>query len=293
MRPLVIYHGSCADGFTAAWIAHSRLGNDADYIAANYGESPPDVTGREVYILDFSYKRPVLEEMSRNAKSILVLDHHKTAEADLRAIGADPISGFLAGGNTLLCIFDMEKSGGHLAWDHFKYGYRIPWIVRYTEDRDLWLWKLPKSKEISAALASYPRTFEQWDHFYFHVADDELMYSPTGPGTLPVGPLNDLAKEGAGILRYQQQQVESAVQNAREIELDGHKVLSLNSTTLISEIAGKLAEGRPFGATWFERPDGTRVWSLRSREGGIDVSEVAKKRGGGGHRNAAGFEVKP
>lgn len=34
-----------------------------------------------------------------------------------------------------------------------------------------------------------------------------------------------------------------------------------------------------------------RVYSLRSREGGINVAEIAKAHGGGGHKNAAGFRA--
>ena len=39
------------------------------------------------------------------------------------------------------------------------------------------------------------------------------------------------------------------------------------------------------------RSDGLKIWSLRSDRnlGDFDVSAVAKLRGGGGHRNAAGF----
>ena len=58
-QPLVIYHANCPDGFTAAWIARKAFGPDCEFIPAHYGDSPPDCTGRSVYILDFSYKRPV------------------------------------------------------------------------------------------------------------------------------------------------------------------------------------------------------------------------------------------
>ena len=258
MRPLVIYHGSCPDGFCAAWVAHRSLGDDADYQPANYGESPPDVSGRDVFILDFSYKRPVMLEVIDKAKSVVVLDHHKTAKAELDGLAC--------------ATFDMEKSGGRLSWEHFFPVKPAPWLVDYTEDRDLWRWNLPSSKEMSAALASLPWTFDEWDRL-------NALHNP-----------EELVAAGAAILRYQSQQVESQVKNAAEIELAGHKVLAVNATHLTSEIAGKLAEGRPFGACFFIRGDGRKVWSLRSREGGIDVSEVAKAKGGGGHRNAAGFD---
>ena len=69
-----------------------------------------------------------------------------------------------------------------------------------------------------------------------------------------------------------------------------HNTPPVNATVLFSDIAGELAKDRPFGACYFDRGDGKRQWSLRSRDGGIDVAEVAKANGGGGHRNAAGFE---
>ncbi len=83
--------------------------------------------------------------------------------------------------------------------------------------------------------------------------------------------------------------VEEQIKHASEIELDGYKVLAVNATHLTSEIAGKLAESRAFGACFFIRSDGLRVWSLRSTDNGVDVSEIARRHGGGGHRNAAGW----
>lgn len=268
-RSLVLYHADCPDGFCAAWVAHRKLGDKADYLPVKYGQDPPDVAGRNAYVLDFSYKRPVMEGMRRKAVTLTVLDHHKTAQAELAGFGKTG-----PGEETnVLCVFDMDKSGGRLAWEFFFAGREAPWLVDYTEDRDLWRWRLAASREVSAALASLPRTFAEWDRL------NEMTT-----------PVDTLAREGGAILRYQSQQVESQCRNAVEIEMDGHRVLAVNATMLISEIAGKLAEGRPFGASYFIRGDGKKVWSLRSRDGGIDVSEVAKKRGGGGHRNAAGFE---
>ena len=35
-RPLVIYHGNCADGFSAAWCFWRKYGTGADYVAGVY-----------------------------------------------------------------------------------------------------------------------------------------------------------------------------------------------------------------------------------------------------------------
>jgi hypothetical protein len=105
-RPLVIYHNPCLDGFTAAWACWLKY-PDAEFVPSVHGQAPPDCTGRKVYLLDFSYKRPVLETMSLVAEKIIILDHHKTAQADLHDFGF---------GSNISSVFDMEKSGARLAW---------------------------------------------------------------------------------------------------------------------------------------------------------------------------------
>lgn len=249
------------------------------------------MTEREVYILDFSYKRPVMRAILSAAQKVVVLDHHKTAEQEL----ADIVDEFIQrpdlihnpGGSELPVVsFNMDKSGGRLTWDYFfgnehrkKYSNADelrPWLVDYTEDRDLWRWKLDQSRAINAGLRSYPLDFQEWDAI--HEDPDSRTR---------------LANEGVAILRREKQIIDDHVQNASEIEMDGHKVLTVNATVLFSEIAGELAKDRPFGAAYFIRSDGKKQWSLRSRDGGVDVSEIAKRHGGGGHAHAAGFEESP
>lgn len=267
-KTLVLYHANCPDGFCAAWAAHNSLKDNAEYLPVQYGTEPPDTSGRDVVIVDFSYKRPVMASIIESCNSLVVLDHHKTAEKELAGLGD--------GNDKCRIWYDMDRSGARMAWDYFCPDRPVPWVVDYVEDRDLWRWKLGHSREISAAIASRPLAFE-WFYEYAGIHRDTEEF-------------RRLVDEGAAILRYQETVIESAVKNASEIELAGHKVLTVNTTVLFSEVAGRLAEGRPFGATYFIRSDGKRQWSLRSRDGGVDVSEIAKMFGGGGHRNAAGFE---
>jgi len=274
---VVLYHDSCADGFTAAWVANRYLGDRADYIPVQYGQEPPDVSGKMVYILDFSYKRPAMEKIIESAGGIVVLDHHKTAKTELDGLIVEDIGRIIR--------FDMSKSGARLACEYFFPNEPSSWLVDFTEDRDLWLWKLRDSRAVNAALASYPWTFKLWDDFH-----DMSVFAKNDPNHVGRPPiLERLADEGSAIIRYQDQIVDSVCCNAVEINLGGYKVLSVNATCLISEICGKIAIDRPFGASYFIGSDGRKVWSLRSRDGGIDVSEIAKRFGGGGHAAAAGF----
>jgi len=298
--PVVIYHANCWDGFCAAWLLWKCF-PDATFHAAHYGTEPPpeaeDKT-RRLFVVDFSYDRSTmfrLGAMRHRDFVMTVLDHHKTAEKSLGGLSEEMLTNNVGDCEV---VFDMNKSGARLTWEwgcreqpmpmgsaaFFGYGRdgracgpgNSPWLVDYTEARDLWRWELDWSREINAYIRSFPLDFGQWNEF---------------AGIIPGSPKWDSCIDsGSSILRREQQIVDDHVRHAREIEMDGHKILAVNATVLFSEIAGTLAGGRSFGAAYFDRGDGKRQWSLRSRDDGVDVSEIAKMHGGGGHRNAAGFE---
>lgn len=268
-KPLVIYHGGgCPDGFASAWCAWRHFHDTAEYLPANYGEPPPDVTGRLVFMLDFSYKRPVILEMAGKAERIEIVDHHKTAEAELKDIELEAPN--------VSCLFDMKHSGAFLSWERFFAPEQVPWFIMYVEDRDLWSWKLPHSEEINTAMSCRPQDFETMDQ----------LYNMTRGSYDSTGFRHELANAGSYILSYKKSLVERICRNA--IEVDG--IPTVNTSTLISEVAGELAKGKPYAAAWFIRADGKKQYSLRSDENGVDVSEIARQRGGGGHAHAAGYE---
>jgi oligoribonuclease NrnB/cAMP/cGMP phosphodiesterase (DHH superfamily) len=265
MNPFVIFHKNCADGFGAACVAEQYFrGQKLDtpfFYAAQYGDSAPDVTGFDVFILDFSYPRDVLLKLKEQAKSIVVIDHHQTAQAALKGLD--------------FCIFDMSKSGAMLTQEYFYPSQEWPLLLEYLQDRDLWLWQMPDSQAVSAAIRSYPFDFDVWAKWM--QADNSVRALKT---------------EGAAILRYQQQCVNEAMARPVElVEIGGHRVPCVNCTHLIGELGNELAKGHPFAALYFDTTEGKRVFSLRSTPEGVDVSEVAKSYGGGGHRNAAGFTI--
>ena len=63
----------------------------------------------------------------------------------------------------------------------------------------------------------------------------------------------------------------------------------INCSNLISEIGNVLSKRYPFVVMYFDTPS-IRKFELRSSS--VDVSEIAKLHGGGGHKFAAGFRVK-
>ena len=290
MKPdICIYHAPCSDGFGAAWAVQKRW-PDIEFVAGVYGAPPPDVAGKHVLMVDFSFKRPVLEEMSRNAFSITILDHHKTAQADLETfavfnpVDADDIDAIVAatqpGLGNIRAIFNMEKSGAILAWEFCHPTVPAPQLLRYVQDRDLWRFELPASRAIAATVFSYPYAFKTWD------ALESLLATESG--------FHDAVHSGDAIERKHHKDIAELLKNTtRRMTIGGVDVAVANLPyTMASDAAGILAEGAPFGACYFDRTDGLRVFSLRSRgEGGADVSAIAAAYGGGGHRNAAGFQA--
>lgn len=283
---ICIYHHPCQDGFTAAWAIAQRW-PDCELYPAAYGAPPPDVRGKHVLIVDFSYKRDVLVALGRDAATITILDHHKSAEADLsefailNPVHYNTIEAVIAatqpGLGNIRAQFDMNWSGAHLAWN-FAFPDHPPLaIIRHVEDRDLWRFALPETREIAAALFSREYDLATWS------AVAGLLETSDGRRTI--------VAEGAAIERKHHKDVAELLKLCtREAVIGGHRVRVANMPyTLSSDAAGQLAQGMPFGACWYENADGRRVYSLRSREGGIDVSEIAVRYGGGGHRNAAGF----
>lgn len=293
-KPLCIYHGNCADGFTAAWAVWKRFGDAWDYHAGVYQNPPPDVFLRDVVFVDFSYKRDVVEAMRKRANSILILDHHKSAAEDLAYRGGnfgidltkytgaltwerhmENVTQDMCEGvhDSVYCLFDMERSGAAIAWDFFHPDDARPQLVAYVQDRDLWKFDKPFSREVNACVFSYPYSFAAWDELYRT-------------------PIDALAAQGAAIERKHHKDVAELVAAfKRRMTIGGHEVWAANLPyTLTSDAGHMMAKGEPFAACYWDTPEG-RVFSLRSTDDGMDVSEIAKAYGGGGHRNASGFRL--
>lgn len=278
MNKLCIYHGNCADGFGAAWVvrrAAQLRGDLADweFYPGVYQSAPPDVTGKDVIMVDFSYKSPIIEEMLKTAKSITIIDHHKSAIEDLMRLESRTSVG-MDFRDPLYFYFDLNHSGAMLAWKFYFPDQEPPQLLRHIEDRDLWKFLLPGTREIQANIFSFPYDFDVWD---------DLMMKAN---------LDDMRKEGEAIERKHHKDIAELVTVCkRRMFIGGYNVPAASLPyTLTSDAGHLMGKGEPFAVCYYDSPDG-RNFSLRSSEDGVDVSEVAKQYGGGGHKHAAGFKV--
>lgn len=285
---VVIYHDPCADGFAAAWACWLKWGDTVEYFGTNYGAPPPEVAGKRVLIVDFSYKRDVLAAMNRSgALEIVVLDHHKSAEKDLAAYSVgetdQPFSLDMVGHvlrdfaqmdrPAIAAVFDMERSGARIAWDFCHPNVPPPVLIYLVEDRDLWRFDDPGTKSFALALSVEPKNFSRWETINKHWPD--------------------FVSKGDAMLEYQEKLVQEIASKAYQVPIDGGFYLQVNCPPqLASDVGNRILHDNPEAryASTFSRDAENYYYSLRSTDDRFDVSEIAAAKGGGGHRNAAGYK---
>jgi oligoribonuclease NrnB/cAMP/cGMP phosphodiesterase (DHH superfamily) len=273
----VIYHNPCADGTGSAWAAWKYLktnfpDREVTYFPTNYGKLPPDVTGKSVLLCDFSYKKNVLENMIKTSKNLLIIDHHKTAQKDLEDIDDD------------YKIFNMLKSGAYLTWEYFFPTDKVPLMIEYIQDNDIWTKKLPYCKEYASWFLTLDNNVELYDEY----SDDTIF-------------LEMLKTKGAGMVDKDTYNVEQAVPRATvKFQKIGNKYLFiayLNTSVLKSEMGNKVILEYKYAdfAAVYSVSDWSNAtgFSLRSTNVHYDCSKIAliPKIGGGGHRNACGARL--
>jgi hypothetical protein len=301
MEPsVVLYHSPCTDGLTAAYCLYKRWPN-AKYIGCQYGDPlPVDAVSPDdtVVMVDFTFKRDLMLQLAQIAKHVVVLDHHKSAVADLE--GFKTFNGSLKDAEKMLtksipgddvpenlvAHFDMGKSGARLAQE-----YANPDVSRVfvslVEDRDLWRFDEPNSRPFHYFLTAQPQTFKAWDEI-----NDRLFRRP-----------GQLFKEAQAIQDYVRTLVETIADTAYYglFAPTPYSTPDMAATAawvncppvLSSDVCHRVLarmERCDFAASFSYTENGVK-YSLRSRQGGADVSRIAEQYGGGGHANAAGFFI--
>ena len=259
----VLYHNKCDDGFGAAWVAWKKFGDKAEYIGVTHGDPPPkNLRGKDVYILDFCYPKDILKEFLEITKSLTVIDHHISMKEAVESIPHH--------------LFEPTKhSGIMLTWLYFFPKKKVPKLISYVEAQDLWRF-LPFTKELTASLRMKKRDFKIWNKI---LSDWESKAK-----------IKKYIEEGALILKYEDDLVKEAVEDAEIVEFEGYKTLAVNSRNQVSKIGAEIyAKFPPIAIIWSER-GGKIIVSLRANRK-VDVSKLAAKYGGGGHKNSAAFRL--
>lgn len=280
---LVLYHGSCSDGFGSAfvvWYYYKNLyglerANLINFIPCYYlkenqtlsNDFLGKLSGKNILMCDFSYKYNQLVQVINIAKSFMVLDHHKTAQEDLKKIPDD------------IKIFDMNRSGCGITWGFFNPDKQIPKFLAHIQDRDIWTYKIPYTLAFISYFHDIEYNFDIWEKYL----DEETV--------------NKAITNGISYLEYQNKLIDKITKKVtytiQKINNQFIIVLYSNCPELKSDIGNKVFDRYPIGdfsCVWdYDLYKNQTAFSLRSTNDRLDVSEIASKLGGGGHRNASGI----
>jgi hypothetical protein len=271
-QPLVIYHGRhCPDGFAAALAAWIFYAGEAEFLPLDHGQIQtlddlPALQGRAVYILDFSFSPELLHGIEAQAAKLVLLDHHKSA--------AEKLSGFSC--RCGVVHFDMNKSGARLAWEFFQPDQPLPDLVRFVEDRDIWVWQYPESAGFLAALDMEEFSFERWRDVAAFDAAQQSAYIERGRAMD-----EKFKKIAVGI-----------AEGAVPVTFNGHAGLMVNAPGVFHSLIGDILsrQSGTFALMWSAGKGGAVKAGLRS-QAGFDCIALAESMGGGGHAQACGFRM--
>lgn len=267
----IIYHKDCMDGVSSASIAEDALSPESlvTLIPLQYSKEDElfqvNLTKQDIcYFVDFSLKRDKMLQLADLVDRVIVIDHHKTAQAELVDLP-----------DNVEVNFNMTESGATLTWQYF-HTAPTPLIFEYIKDRDLWLWKLPNSKEFNEALA------------FLVTPNDAISFKQV----LLKSEFSELVELGKILIEKQSRQVQSKLDKVTDLTLCNIDLKVINVTENISELGNAICNEYHVPALmYFITQDMKVVCSLRSTNDLPDVSTVAVTFGGGGHRNACGFTM--
>lgn len=271
-QPLVIYHGrGCPDGFAAALAAWLYYDGKAEFLALDHGDVKtladlPSIAGRAVYILDFSFAETLLRDIDAVAAKLVVLDHHLSA--------AEKLNGFQSRSGVV--HFDMKKSGARLAWEFFHPEVAVPDLVKYVEDRDIWVWQYPESAGFLAALDMEALAFERW-HAVAQLQGDALQA---------------YIARGRAMDEKFVKLAQGMSEAAQPLTFNGVQGLMVNVPGVFHSLVGDILcqKSGTFALMWAVDKTGVVKCGLRSRSG-FNCIPLAESMHGGGHAQACGFKM--
>lgn len=280
---MVIYHYPCSDGFGAAfavWKYYKETNNDREieFIKTGYGKPMPDVKDKNVLIADYSYPMDIMKQIIEESKSVFIIDHHSSAEKMLNDL------------EDKYKIFDMKHSAAVLVWKYMNNetdDEKVPLMLRYIEDRDIWKKELPNNEEFSVWFFTLEMEFEVYEEVY---DSPELLKNGIEKGKYFIELNKHIIKE------------QSKWATPKLVKLSNKKnsefvfVSHLNCPILKSDIGNYIFNYFPhidLSAIYTQQEEkNVTGFSLRSTKYHRDVSQISTEYlGGGGHRNAGGCAI--
>jgi len=321
--PIILYHRDCSDGFGAACVAEhyfrqsvikletpkkskifekstqnmdrlrkikpiyfsvepNRIIDDLQQIM---GFNPESM----VLSVDIGFTREAYDLLNNRFKNLIIIDHHISTYQNLVNINIVDLIGKEYLPTNI--IFDLNKSACVLAWEYFFPNKNIPIFLLYLQDRDLYRFMEPESREINLALFHhYPPSYIEDDRNRPDFSQWLKIMLDTKSSWL-----QKIQSDGVILRSVQVSTINRLKRSAHKVTFADHQVMICNSSVEMSDLGNVLAEENECDYAIVFRISGSDVFlSLRSfnliPDLAFNVSDIARKYGGGGHQSAASFK---
>lgn len=269
MKTIAIYHKDCTDGTGAAAVVLKKYpeallyplghGFEAHELEPILSQAMP---GDQIFTVDCVIGA---SEFLKAGFAVTSIDHHIGIKDQMDALAKEY--------SKFTFIFDNTKSGATLSWSYFFPNEKMPDILKYIEDADIWTWKYGNDTRNVGSLI-FP-----------------LANKPQEILKLFTAPIEPIIRDGGIITNYANNLIDHAVEKTEPIylKIGQYRVPFYNITVLKSESGNKLSQLRKEAVALFSI-DGNKVKiSFRSIDGQKPQAlELAQELQGNGHKNAAG-----
>lgn len=289
-KAVVYFHSNCFDGVGAAAVAKYLLAKDGvgttcipythgtpEGVAIPKWVGDTDGIKDEIYCVDFTPKKSDAERFKRTGALVTVLDHHISA---IEKVNADKNYEDLFD----ICEFDIDRSGCGITWDFLSDDSPRPKFVDLIEDRDLYKFRWPYTKEFYHFLGTLDFDIEEFIKVLAHSIENIENENC----------LAEYLNKGIAIGKYYDSHIESLALNAfaGNYLIDG-KIIPFYNVPFFygSDLCNKIIKTKNIPYCGYFSIMKERVkGGLRSEKGFDDCHIICATLGGGGHANASGFE---
>lgn len=278
------YHSADLDGHCSGAIIKLKY-PDCEMFPIDYGDPFPwsaikfkENEAKYVFMVDFCLQ-PFSDMLKlKDMCSLIWIDHHKTAINEWKKVKP-----FIRG------IRDTKFAACELVWEYIYDAddpKETPKSVKLLGRYDIWnntspIWEstiLPFQYGLKMYKTD-PKEVKNLELWYDLLTDNDCK-------------INDIINEGNIILAYQKKiDREVMLRNAFERDFEGYKALCVVSTSRGSKLFDNALNKDSYDLFIVYEMRKDRLWNIHMYSEKIDVGEIAKKYGGGGHKGAAGFQI--
>lgn len=273
---IIIHHNKDLDGFSSGAICKLKF-PDAKLIGWDYKDPIPDFKdfiGQEVILIDISFPIEKLKILSDVTASLTVIDHHISFYKEVEEAYPNGVRPFIY-------VYEANKAACEIGWEYLFPDKPIPYEITLLGRYDTW-----RKSEGDWEKETLPFQYGMRIKCVSAETFDADIFDPMTKCT----PF--YVQMGKTVLDYQEQQDMLACERSSfEAVIAGKSAICLNARAFSSNTMASVYDPTKHDVMVGFEYTGTK-WSisLRADKPGVDVGVIAKSRGGGGHKAAAGFE---